>query len=66
MTIVREFETTLFKRSMKFDAGGGVCYPFVSGYMISFLEELAEQFPELDEKIQARIESMLGMMEESK
>jgi len=64
MTSVRAFETALLQRSMKFDVDGGVCHPFVSGYMIGFLEELAEKFPGLDEKIKERTETLTNMIGE--
>lgn len=66
MTNVREFETALLKRSMKFDVDGGICHPFVSGYLISFLEELAEKFPGLDESLKERAKTLTNMIGELK
>ena len=49
-----EFEKFLIERSKSMSLNGETCYPFMAGYMLSFISQLAEEVPGVEERLKIR------------
>lgn len=64
--VVSEFEMTLRKRSSSIGEDGEPSYPFMFGYLVGLLQELADNHPKVSKRIQSRTQMILENMENSK
>jgi hypothetical protein len=64
--IVTEFELALRKRGSSIGEDGEPSYPFMFGYLVGFLQEVAENHPKVSKRIQSRTQTILDSMENTK
>lgn len=64
--VVSEFEMALRKRSSSFGEDGAPSYPFMFGYLVGLLQELAENHPKVAKKIALRTEMIHESLEQPK
>lgn len=63
---VSNFEMVLRKRSSVFNEDDEPSYPFMFGYVVGLLQELAEKHPKVSKRIQSRTQMILESLENSK
>ena len=66
MQTVSDFEMALKARSAMFCEDGEPSYPFISGYLLSVLREIAEDHPKVGKKLAERVEMIRASMGNSK